>query len=59
VADTLGAPIMRDHVDIVTDTLSVTNVIAFAFGVASGLKYRFIGTFRQACATRDAFIRDQ
>jgi hypothetical protein len=59
MAHTFGAAVMGDHVNIITDALPVTNVIAFALSVASGFKDRFIRTFRQACSTRDAFIRNQ
>jgi hypothetical protein len=59
VTDTLGAAIVCNDVNVIADPLPVADVIAFGLSVASGFKDRFIGTFRQACPTRNTFICDQ
>jgi hypothetical protein len=59
MADTLGAPVVGDDIDIIADSLSIPDVVPFRLSVASGFENCFIGTFRQACPARDTFVRNQ
>jgi hypothetical protein len=59
MADTLGAAVMGNDINVVADSLAIAHVIAFVLGVAPGFEDRFVGTFRQACPARDAFICNQ
>jgi hypothetical protein len=58
VSDALGASVVRNHIDIVSDTLTVSDVIALALGIATGFKDGFIGAFRETGPTGDTFISD-
>ena len=40
------AAIVRDDINVVAHALTITHVIAFAFGVASSFKDSFVGAFR-------------
>jgi hypothetical protein len=46
VADAFGASIMRDHINVVADPLTVADMIAFALRIAACLENRFIRAFR-------------
>jgi hypothetical protein len=46
MADTLRASVMGDDINIIADSLSITDVVPFRLSIASGFKNGFIGTFR-------------
>jgi hypothetical protein len=59
VADTLGAAVMCNDINVVAHALAIAHVIAFILGVTPGFEDCFVWTFRQACPARDTFIRNQ
>jgi precorrin-3B methylase len=59
MADTLGTPIMGDHVNSVSDSLTVAHMISLRLRVAASFEDRFIRTFWQAGSTVDTFGGNQ
>ena len=57
--DAFRATIMSDDINVVTDSLTVADVVALAFSIAAGFKDRFVGTLWQACPAGNALIGDQ
>jgi hypothetical protein len=47
---------MGDDINVIAYPLSVSNVVALAFGIAPCFENRFIGALRQAGAAGDTFI---
>ena len=48
MADTLGTPIMSNHVNTVPDALAVAHMISLRLRVAASFKDGLVRTFRQA-----------
>lgn len=46
MADTLGASVVGDDINIIADSLSITDVVSFRLGIASRFENGFVGTFR-------------
>ena len=45
MANALGAAIMCNHVDVITNSLTVAHMVALRFRIATGFENRLIGTF--------------
>ena len=58
MSDALGATIMSDDINIVADSLSVADMVALPFGVATRFEDRFVGTCWQACPAGNSLIGD-
>src|SRR5262249_6348785 len=59
VSDTLGATIVRDHINTIADPLTIADMIALRFRVAASLKNGLVWTFWQTGSTGDTFIGNQ
>src|SRR5205823_3304386 len=54
-----GAPLVSNHIDVITHALAVADMIAFSLGITAGLENRLIGTLWKAGPAGNAFVRNQ
>src|SRR6188474_280515 len=59
MADTLGAAVMGNHVDVIAHSLAVAHMVALGLRIAASFKNRLVRTFGQAGSTGDAFVGNQ